>query len=477
MGLNIHNIVTSKGHVWKPDNRYSILLACMMGVLIVMMVIPDGFNYAPDAGAPTSGSTISRLLWLSLLGIGGIFTLWRIGLAWLLVRGLNPFLLLFVVLAVMSIAWSIDSSLTVRRLVRLITFVLVCTAFVLSAWHARRFQNIVRAVLTLLLFGSIVFCLVSPQLAIHWEKSPELYGAWHGLATQKNGLGALACFGVIFWFHAWLNREVKLRYVLLGIAIAAICLIKSKSDTSLITALAAMVIMTLMMRAPLSIRPYRPLLISVAAIILLIYALTILRIIPGSNTLLAPIMALTGKDMSFSGRSDIWAIVSAHIDLHPILGTGYAAYWDPQPVPGHDSFVFPALLQGFYPGSSHNGYLEVMNDLGWVGLILLLGFIFVYMRQSIQLMAIDTGQGALYIGLFFQQAITNLSESHWFDVTSVDFVFMMLATMAMARSLLEHRLRTVFGDPYSSIGGIQDDLSGRMQTGSGQFQHYKNMMP
>ena len=438
-----------------------------MCFLIVMMVIPDGFNY--DGGPPTSGSAISRLIWMLLLAMGILFTLWRAGLAWLLVRGLNPFFLIFVALAFASMAWSIEPGLTMRRLVRLATFLLVCSAFVLSAWHARRFQNIVRPVLTLLLFGSIIFCLVSPQQAIHWDNQPELYGAWHGLATQKNILGSLASFGIIFWFHAWLNREVKFRYALIGISIAAICLVGSKSNTSMITAVVAILMMTLMMRAPLSIRPYRALLISVATIILLLYGLAILRIIPGTDALLKPIIALTGKDMTFSGRSDIWAIISAHIDLRPILGSGYAAYWTPRPVMGNESFAVVALLQGFYPGSCHNGYLEVINDLGWVGLILLLGFIFVYMRQSIQLMAIDTGQGALFIGLFFQQAIMNLSESPWFNATTVDFVIISAATLSLGRSLLEHRLRTVFGDVHSSIDGINNDLSDCMQTGSRQF--------
>jgi len=41
----------------------------------------------------------------------------------------------------------------------------------------------------------------------------------------------------------------------------------------------------------------------------------------------------------------------------------------------------------------------------------------------------------LYLALFFQQVISNQSESHWFTVLSVDFVIMTLATTALARSL------------------------------------------
>jgi len=108
-------------------------------------------------------------------------------------------------------------------------------------------------------------------------------------------------------------------------------------------------------------------------------------------------------------------------------------------------------MGSFYPGSAHNGYLEIVNDLGWTGLVCLIAYIIMYARQSLQLLGIDRNQGALYLALFFQQAITNLSETHWFSVLSVDFVIMTLATMALARGLLEHRLRLVFGEPHSWI--------------------------
>jgi hypothetical protein len=62
-------------------------------------------------------------------------------------------------------------------------------------------------------------------------------------------------------------------------------------------------------------------------------------------------------------------------------------------------------------------------------------------------MKMERGQAALYLALFFQQAITNLSESHWFSVLSVDFIIMTLTTMAVARALLEYRLRFAFGRP------------------------------
>jgi hypothetical protein len=104
-------------------------------------------------------------------------------------------------------------------------------------------------------------------------------------------------------------------------------------------------------------------------------------------------------------------------------------------------------MSGFYPGSAHNGYLEVVNDLGWAGLACLIGYLLGHVRQSLCLFKVAPQQGLLYLAIFFQQLITNIAESHWFSVLSVDFVFMTLASAALARGLLETRLQAVFGKP------------------------------
>jgi exopolysaccharide production protein ExoQ len=335
----------------------------------------------------------------------------------------------------------------------LITIVLACAAFVLMGWHVRRYQNVVRPILTIMLLGSIFFGLIFPSLAIHQQTSAELVGAWRGLANHKNGLGALSCIALIFWFHAWLTREVKLLPALAGGAIAITCLALSRSSTSLAATVFVMAFLVMLLRSPHGLRPYMPYLVGLLVAILLIYALAILNLIPGLGTLMAPITLLTGKDMSLTGRTEIWAILSEHIRYHPFLGTGYGAYWTAGPVAGTESYEFMWRMDSFYPGSAHNGYLEIVNDLGWGGLVCLFAYIITHVRQSLQLLGIDRNQGTLYLALFFQQAITNLSETHWFSVLSVDFVIMTLATMALARGLLEHRLRLVFGEPQPSTSG------------------------
>lgn len=442
---------------WLRDDRYSIIVAGMMWVLIVLMIVPEGFDYQglTTNNVPGTGGAISRILWSGLISLGAIIILWRAGLAWLLVRMLNPFLILFMILAFASIAWSIDPTLSMRRLIRLGTFVLVCMAFVLVGWHARRYQAVVRPILTIMLLGSLGFGLAFPSLAIHQETSAELIGAWRGLANHKNGLGALACFTLILWFHAWLTREVKSLPALAGGSVAVACLVLSRSSTSIATALCVMLLLLVLLRSSRGLRPYLPYLVALLVAVLLLYALVILNLIPGMGTLMAPVTALTGKDMSLTGRTEIWAILMEHIRANPIFGTGYGAYWTTGPVPGTESYEFVRRMGSFYPGSAHNGYLEIVNDLGFAGLAALIAYIVMYVRQSLQLLGIDLSQAALYLGLLFQQLITNLSETHWFSVLSIDFVIMTLTTMALARGLLEHRLRSIFGEPDFSSTSLQ----------------------
>jgi O-antigen ligase len=93
----------------------------------------------------------------------------------------------------------------------------------------------------------------------------------------------------------------------------------------------------------------------------------------------------------------------------------------------------------FYPTEAHNGYLDIMNDLGYLGLTCLLLFLATYMRQALQLMRIDRNQAALYLALLFQQLVMNLSESEWL-ARDTTFTILILAVFCLSRGLRESRM-------------------------------------
>jgi O-antigen ligase len=114
--------------------------------------------------------------------------------------------------------------------------------------------------------------------------------------------------------------------------------------------------------------------------------------------------------------------------------------------------VFLTRMGDFYPSQSHNGYLEIVNDLGFVGLLCLLAYLYTWVSQSLQLMKLDRNQGLLFLALFFQQAITNLSESTWLAINAAfALALVMLATFCISRSLLEQRQRLPARRPQRAV--------------------------
>jgi len=411
-------------------------------VLVLLMIIPEGFEYEGATtvlnAMPTEGSPLSRTLWLGLLGFSLAITLSRSGMAIKLLKQINPFLFVFIALVAASAFWSIEPAITLRRLLRLVTIVLVAISLAVSSSQTTRLQSVLRPLLTTLLVASIIFVIVAPELAIMQSDRPELIGAWHGLATQKNGLGSLAAISLILWVHAWLNSESRGWVVACGAGVSAICLIKSRSSSSIMAAAFSIVLMLMLLRSPVGLRRYLPYLIGLFAATLLVYSLAVLDLVPGSELLLSPITAITGKDQTFSGRSAVWAVLNEHISYRPWLGSGFGAYWVEQP--NSPSMVMVQRLY-FYPTEGHNGYLDVINDLGAIGGLCLVAYLTALLRQGLRVFAALRPQGALYLVLLFEQLVGNLSESRWFNVLTFDFVIMTLVTVSMGKNLLEIRLQ------------------------------------
>lgn len=417
----------------KPSRGLATLGTVLVWALILHLAVPldilDRSRNLP--GWVSEYETLTKFMKLTILlvALGCIAS--RLSLVKRLITEVNRPYLAFMILVLLSCIWSISPGDTFSRFMGVLTVTAVALAFNVTAWHPRQFQTALRSVITLLLCASLVFGILEPENAIE-------QGSWHGLATTKNWFGQMASFGLIFWLHGWLSKETSgLKAIIFG-AVSAVCLHLSRSSTAMLATVFALVFLFMLLRTPAKIRRYMPHIVTVFAILVVTYALAVLRIVPGLDALLEPISAITGKDSTFTARSTIWEIIKDHIALNPLLGSGYGAYWT-GPHPWSPSYVFIGKMY-FYPTESHNGYLEMVNDLGFVGLGFLLAYMYVFTKQSLAVARIDKTQGALFLALFFEQAYNNLTESTWLDMNAT-FIFatMTLATVSMARALVDSR--------------------------------------
>jgi exopolysaccharide production protein ExoQ len=234
------------------DSKFASYVAtAVFWLVIARVLIPGSFDYGHVnmVGVAERDALFNKVTWLLFTGVSGALVLARWTTAMRLIRATNPFFFVLLIYATCSVIWSIDRAATLARLFHILTVLLACSAVTLIGWHGRRFQDVTRPILTLLLLGSLIFGLVSPDLAIEPPIPPDTKFYWHGLADQKNQLGALASMGIIFWVHAWAAREVKLWPAMLWGGVSAACLILSRSSTSLMATVLVCGFVLLMLRS------------------------------------------------------------------------------------------------------------------------------------------------------------------------------------------------------------------------------------
>jgi exopolysaccharide production protein ExoQ len=426
---------------WLADGKYAWAATLMIWAMLLTFIVPSAlFSGEVHDLVANEPSPFYRALKFALIGASALILVWRCALAGRLLRELNVFFPAFLALILLSLMWSIDPAFTLWRSVLEWETALVCAAFVMVAWHPRRLQEVLRPALTGFLVASLIFGALEPNLGREFGDTLSLAGSWRGVFAQKNGLGNGATLGAVFCLHAWLAKEMRFWHFAAGLGVCIACLLLSRSSTALFALIFSASLLFLLMKGFSGRRRYIVPLVILFAALILFYSLVVLKILPDLDFLLQPFVALTGKDMTFTGRAQIWDVVREHIKLHPLLGTGYNAYWI-GPVPGSPSILTMARYSDYYPGEAHNGYLDVINDLGYVGLICLLGYILVFLRQSLVLLRADYSQGVLYLSLLFVNLITNLTDSNWFNYESLNFVVTVLVVFALARAALDRRMR------------------------------------
>jgi O-antigen ligase len=89
---------------------------------------------------------------------------------------------------------------------------------------------------------------------------------------------------------------------------------------------------------------------------------------------LSLILSAGGRDTSLTGRDAVWAFAAAAIVQRPILGYGYAAFWS------DSDWTLQALH--WSPPHAHNGVLQVLLDLGGVGLVLTIALLINTWRRA-----------------------------------------------------------------------------------------------
>jgi O-antigen ligase len=375
------------------------------------------FGINPTGGIGGEGSVFRQFGWLLLAGLS-LFALaqhadYRRGvLLFLRQRSMAVVLLsAFCLLAMASSLWSEVPFITFKRALLLLVVLLVCVITVACARvRGVDLASLLVTPLLSLLLLSVLFSLVFPGIAFS-----DI--GWQGITGQKNEMGQLAAMLILALAlsRRALAWPTAMRWLLGAAALGALAL--SRSGTAMVglagaaAAIGLVLLARQMRRQPSWIVPVFLVAGGVAGLLFIAFLFDVL---PTVAQLRSAFFALLGKSETLTGRTALWDLVLSQSRFRSEwFGGGYGGFWDIS----NERVLYIISRLGFRPIQAHNGYLEVFNDLGYIGLAMAVGILAYYVLHMIRHLFAAPGLVVFHVALCVYVIEVNFSESALFRTT------------------------------------------------------------
>jgi O-antigen ligase len=323
-----------------------------------VLAAPESLDLTGEAGSPA----------LRAIGLViGVATLVRLAT---LAGRLRPVverafpLFIPVAFAVLSFTWAGDPALSLRRSLALVLST-CCALFLVCRFDRKQIIDCLLVSLALYCVGSAALIVGAPSIGTHTAgdtRFAEHVGAWRGLSSFKNDFGRIVALAAVTFLTVAFMRQTRRWVFVLLTLFATVLALGSRSGQSiaLMAGCALAVVYVMFVKDLPSNRRTAILLLTVPVLILGALAM---------DTVFAMALQALGKDATLTGRLSIWPVVLDAMHGHLTLGGGYGSGWQSL-VNDH---VGEAL--GRQIGHAHNGYLNLIVDLGVAGLAVTLAFI------------------------------------------------------------------------------------------------------
>lgn len=410
-----------------PPGRLERLFIIVSLLLVTQALTPLISLGGSDADALGDSNTATMLSALAVYSVA-FFLLMRRPMAMVDTARDDFLLLAMFLLPVASVIWSVDRSVSFRRVVALVMTGIYCI------YLARRLspRDFLRYLLLTLFLGgvmSLVYTALDPRDAI--VHTAVNTGSWQGVYGHKAILGRIAALAVTVSVyvrprHVW---ERPMRWA--TIAIFIFLSIQSQSRASWLMMLGGVGFMFL-----IAIVRNRRLSSGIKLTIATACGLAVIGAVAANWT---AILADFGRDDTFSGRTTLWtgaiAVANAH---HPIWGAGYRAFWTATGSAGVRDYI-----QDWFrvPSHGHNGYLDVWLELGYAGVALFAIFLVAMIVRLTRRILREPGEPvwAAFAIFFFVFILNNASISVAFKHTDIAWICAVL-TGLYTRACVDVRL-------------------------------------
>ena len=259
--------------------------------------------------------------------------------------------------------WSINGAAT-STAATVYFYIVIGVIGIARILDPERFMHLLSCAYFLTAIGSLLLAIVSPDNAFMYGYNasvPDFIGIFphKNVLGQTMAIGALACLHGIRVARRPPLYKIVMLLVFAGITVAA----KSAAALLVILSFCGISAFFMLWQKGGAARGVGILLaIGIAPVLIVII------VAPD------PFLELIGKDPTLTGRTEIWAFVTNDIWMKPLFGWGYFGFWHANNPAAREI----SDAAGWIVPEAHNGLLELLLDLGFVGTAL---FFWLFIRN------------------------------------------------------------------------------------------------
>lgn len=291
------------------------------------------------------------------------------GTRWSVLLRANPAIVLFYLYFFLSVSWSGDPSGSLKRVIKDVGLLFVASVLFTESDPTEAIRAVYFRCASILLPLSVVFVKYYPAFGRSYMVNGTMM--FTGVTTQKNTLGEICLvFGLLLmWDYLEdLRTATETRWKrgwdrLILIAIAAWLLHLSQSKTALVCVAAGVVLIA--RNTNFISRRINGLIFAVA-----LWLPFLIFFSQKFGSFIEPLVQALGRNMTFTGRTDIWQHITFGT-VNPLIGGGYWNFWG-----GPDGYAIAESMTTSIP-NAHCGYIDVYLDGGFIGLAFLFAVLIV----------------------------------------------------------------------------------------------------
>jgi len=387
-----------------PDMTRTLWIPTIWMLLISSKPLSQWF--LSFAGDPESGSPLDRIF-LTILMCLALWILARKKYDWRAAIKENVWLFVLIFFMLISILWSNIPYISFKRWTR--EFIAVLMALVVHSEPSphRAMESILRRTTYILIPFSLLLIKYFPiygRMYGRWSGEEE----WIGVTLQKNGLGRLCLIAIFFLIWSLVRRHQGNNppvwkyqtHLEIFVLLLTLYLLRGPRGAYSATAVTALGIGFLFyigfyLMKKFGIYLSARTLMTILAIVIIFGIATLFT----GGTSLKFYVSSVGRDETLTGRTEIWASLLPIAMQRGILGRGFGGFWTPR------------TREAFKIGEGHSGYLDLLLNLGFVGILLVTSFLLSSCRKAHRELSHDFDWAVLCICFLIMIVVHNITET------------------------------------------------------------------